>query len=67
MMSPVREAQTTIHCSVAEGIAANSGQYYVGCKLKKLTNSQALDDATAERLWQVSAELVGLQGNTIKT
>ena len=37
-----------------------SGQYLSDCKLKKLTNPQATDDDIAERLWEVSAELVGL-------
>ena len=37
-----------------------SGQYLSDCKFKKLTNPQATDDDIAERLWEVSAQLVGL-------
>ena len=53
-------AQTTIHCAVSEGIEGDSGKYFCDCKVKKLTNPQATDDTIAERLWQVSAQLVGL-------
>ena len=36
------------------------GKFVVDCKIKK-PNPQALDDEIAERLWKVSAELVGLE------
>ena len=36
------------------------GKFVVNCKIKK-PNPQALDDEIAERLWKVSAELVGLE------
>ena len=54
-------AQTTIHCAVCEGVVESmNGEYFEDCKIKKLINPQALDDDVAERLWQVSSQMVGL-------
>ena len=53
-------AQTNIHCAVSEGIEAQSGEFFSNCKVLSLANPQATDDVVAERLWQVSAQLVGL-------
>jgi hypothetical protein len=57
--SPWQGAQTTIHCAVTEGIEDQSGKYFSDCKVKKVTNPEA-NDTVAERLWEVSAKLVGL-------
>ena len=46
---------------MTEGIEDQSGKYFSDCKVKKVTNPQANDDTTAERLWDVSAELVGME------
>ncbi len=54
-------AQTTIHCAVSEGVEGQSGEYFADCKVEKSPNPQATDDDIAERLWQVSAQLVGLK------
>ena len=59
--SPWQGAQTTIYCAVTEGIEDQSGKYFSDCEVKKVTNPQAHDDAIAERLWEVSAELVGME------
>ena len=53
-------AQTSIYCAVTEGLEKESGKYFSDCKVKAVTNPQACDDAIAERLWEVSAQLVGL-------
>ena len=53
-------AQTSIYCAVSEEMEGVSGQYVSDCKLKKPLNPQATDDDIAERLWEVSAQLVGL-------
>ena len=58
--SPWQGAQTSIYCAVSEDMDGVSGQYLADCKLRKLTNPQATDDAIAERLWEVSSEMVGL-------
>ena len=58
--TPWQGAQTTIHCAVSDEVVGLSGQYFADCKPQKLTNREALDDGIAERLWDVSAQLVGL-------
>ena len=58
--SPWQGAQTTICCAVSDGIEDQSGQYFADCKVRRVTHPQAADDQVANRLWHVSAELVGL-------
>ena len=59
--TPWQGAQTTIYCAVSEEMEGVSGQYLSDCKIKKLANSQATDDSIAERLWEVSMQMVGLE------
>lgn len=61
LKTPQQGAQTTIHCAVTEGIEDQSGMYFLNCKVKEVTNPEAKDDAIAERLWDVSTQLVGLE------
>ena len=58
--TPLQGAQTTIYCAVSEEMEGVTGKFVVDCKIRK-PNPQALDDEIAERLWKVSAELVGLE------
>jgi retinol dehydrogenase-12 len=57
---PVEEgAQTMIYLATSPEVEGKSGDYYVECKPSPYrTSADALDDATAERLWKVSEELV---------
>ena len=57
--SPIEGAQTTIYCAVDEAVEGVSGKYFVDCKVTQPSKA-AVDDDMAERLWKVSAELVGL-------
>ncbi|GAA6217715.1 retinol dehydrogenase 12-like [Lates japonicus] len=57
--SPWEGAQTTIYCAVDESLENVSGLYYSDCAPKKVA-PQALDDAAAKRLWDLSASMVGL-------
>ncbi|XP_008303251.1 retinol dehydrogenase 13-like [Stegastes partitus] len=57
--SPWEGAQTTIYCAVDESQANTSGLYYSDCALKKPA-PQALDDAAAKKLWDLSTSMVGL-------
>ncbi|XP_008303252.1 retinol dehydrogenase 14-like, partial [Stegastes partitus] len=57
--SPWEGAQTTIYCAVDESQANTSGLYYSDCALKKPA-PEALDDAAAKKLWDLSASMVGL-------
>lgn len=56
--SPWQGAQTTIHCAVTEGIEDQSGKYFSDCKVKEVTNPDAKNNDVAERLWDVSTQLV---------
>ena len=53
-------AQTSIYCAVSEEMEGVSGQFLADCKIVKSANPLALDDNLAERLWEVSSEMVGL-------
>lgn len=57
--SPWEGAQTTIYCAVEESIANVSGLYYSDCAAKTPA-PQALDDAAAKKLWDLSSSMVGL-------
>ena len=56
-------AQTSIYCAVTEGLENVSGKYFADCKAMEFSNPLATDEAVCERLWQVSAQLVGLDRN----
>ncbi|KAI3377742.1 hypothetical protein L3Q82_008887 [Scortum barcoo] len=62
--TPWEGAQTTIYCAVEESIANVSGLYYRQVHLRdcadKTPAPQALDDAAAKKLWDLSASMVGL-------
>ena len=49
-------AQTTIYCAVSEELEGISGKFFADCKEVKLNVSSQ----DAERLWELSAQLVGL-------
>ena len=57
--SPEKGAETVIYLASAPGVQGASGGYYVDCK-PATTSSAAKDDSVAERLWQVSEQLVGI-------
>jgi light-dependent protochlorophyllide reductase len=52
-------AQTSIHLAVSEDVEGTSGKFFVDCKEKEPANT-AKDDVAAEKLWHISAKLVGL-------
>lgn len=57
--SPREGAQTSIYCAVDESVANTSGHYYSDCA-PKTPAPQALDDAAAKKLWDLSASMAGL-------
>ncbi|XP_069699640.1 retinol dehydrogenase 12-like isoform X1 [Periplaneta americana] len=57
--TPEEGAQTSIYCAVDEKLADKTGLYYSDCKEKRVP-AKARDPETAKRLWEVSAEMVGL-------
>ena len=59
--NPQQGAQTSIYCAVSEEMEGVSGKYLADCKIVKPRTKEATDDEIAERLWQVSAQMVGLE------
>lgn len=55
-------AQTAIYCAVAKEEEGVSGKYYSECKVEE-PKPVALDDETADHLWDQSLELCGLSQN----
>ena len=52
-------AQTTIYLAVSKEVKDISGLYFFDCK-PKVPSKFAQDDGVAKKLWEVSADLVGL-------
>uniref|UniRef100_W5L1Z9 Dehydrogenase/reductase (SDR family) member 13 like 1 n=1 Tax=Astyanax mexicanus TaxID=7994 RepID=W5L1Z9_ASTMX len=52
-------AQTTLHCTLQEGIEPLSGRYFSDCKLQDV-KAEAKDDEIARKLWDVSERLCGM-------
>ncbi|KPP62920.1 dehydrogenase/reductase SDR family member 13-like, partial [Scleropages formosus] len=52
-------AQTTLHCSLQEGIEPLSGRFFSDCAVLEV-NAKARDDALAKKLWEESERLCGL-------
>ncbi len=61
--TPTEGAQTNIHLAVCEEVEGVSGLYFCDCKVKKPSKG-AQDDEAAKKLWQISAQLVGLETTT---
>lgn len=57
--SPEKAAKTGLHMALSPELANVTGEYFVNSKIRK-PSAKALDDAVAERLWDVSSTLVGL-------
>jgi retinol dehydrogenase-14 len=59
MRSPAQGAATSIHLASAPDLERVTGRYFANSTPRR-SSKQSYDEATAARLWQVSAELVGL-------
>ncbi|XP_071762657.1 retinol dehydrogenase 12-like isoform X1 [Centroberyx gerrardi] len=55
----VQGAQTSIYCAVEPELDTQTGGYYCDCKLSSCT-SAARDDVMAEKLWEVSCQMLGI-------
>jgi retinol dehydrogenase-12 len=61
LKSPEQGARTSLHVATSPDVEGVSGSYFSSSKrADRKLRKQARDDAVGERLWQVSAELVGL-------
>ena len=61
LKTPWQGAQTTIYCAVSEELDGVSGKYLADCQVQRPQNPAAIDDNMAERLWQLSCKMVGLE------
>jgi retinol dehydrogenase 14 len=59
MKSAAQGAATSIHLASSPELEGVTGRYFAGCKPKR-SSKRSYDQAAAERLWQVSAELVAI-------
>jgi retinol dehydrogenase-14 len=59
MKAPARGAATSIHLASAPELEQVTGRYFANSKPKR-SSKRSYDQAAAARLWQVSADLVGL-------
>jgi hypothetical protein len=55
-LSSATGARTSIYLASSPDVEGVSGQYFYKCRVAKPSDA-ALDDAAAERLWDVSAAL----------
>jgi len=61
ILPPDKGAKTSIYLASSPEVERVTGAYFANCKEVK-PSAAALDDAVAERLWRVSAELTALKG-----
>jgi len=59
MKTPAQGAATSVFLAASPDVPGVTGGYFAGCK-PKASSKRSHDEAAAARLWQVSAELVGL-------
>jgi retinol dehydrogenase-14 len=59
MKKPEQGAETSVYLASSPGADGLTGQYFAN-RMPKKSNEASYDTATAARLWQVSADLVGL-------
>lgn len=63
LKSPERGAATSIHLASAPGLAGVTGTYFANERPRK-SSARSYDEQTARRLWDMSAQLVGLAEGT---
>jgi NAD(P)-dependent dehydrogenase (short-subunit alcohol dehydrogenase family) len=60
-LSPEQGAETIVYLASSDSPAAVSGEYFYKCRVTT-PSKEAQDDATAQRLWQETARLAGIDG-----
>jgi NAD(P)-dependent dehydrogenase (short-subunit alcohol dehydrogenase family) len=66
MKSPKRGADNAVYLASSPAVEGVTGRYYVNRKTKR-SNESSYDEATIARLWEVSADLVGLPADRTPT
>lgn len=62
MISPSKGSETIVYLALSPEVSQVSGEYFYKKKIRKPA-SQALDEAAARRLWEVSTEYTGISEN----
>jgi NAD(P)-dependent dehydrogenase (short-subunit alcohol dehydrogenase family) len=62
MKSPEQGADTAVYLASSPEVEGVTGRYFAGRRTKK-SNKSSYDTGTTARLWEVSADLVGLTGD----
>lgn len=63
MRSPAKGADTAVYLASSGEAEGLSGRYFAD-RVPKTTNASSYDAGVTARLWQVSAELVGIGADT---
>ena len=63
MKSPERGADTPVYLASSPDVEGITGRYFAN-RAAKASSKSSYDSAICARLWQVSADLVGIQGHT---
>lgn len=66
MKTPEQGARTSIHLAAAPELESVTGQYFANSAAKK-SSKRSYKQADADRLWQVSSVLVGLESDSEKS
>ena len=61
LKTPKQGAQTSIYCAVSEELEGLSGKHFYNCKIKDNALSPTLDEAAAQRLWDICEKMTGLK------
>ncbi len=59
MLTPAQGARTSIYLASSPDVETVSGEYFVKCKIAT-PSKKARDEASAQRLWQMSEQLCGV-------
>ena len=60
MKTAARGAATSIHVASSRDVDGVTGRFFANSRPRR-SSKRSYDEATSARLWQVSAELVGLR------
>ena len=66
LKSPNKGADTAVYLSSSPDVEGVTGRYFVKRRTKR-SNESSYDEATTARLWQLSADLVGIATDTTPT
>lgn len=62
-LDPIGGSQTTLYCSLQEGIEQLSGRYFSNCVLQQV-GKKGRDDGLAKKLWELSEKLTNITQRT---